>query len=377
MAYPSVTQAQHRADDASAKNESGFGETPRRWWQRKTQPVPAVERSTFPRPDAPTQAIPPVPTARPQPATPPRPPKPQVLYRERPSDLDRAVYNLMGLLTVAGREKWSATRIVAEILDGGEPAGIVRGVGEDEKREAMKLLARSGNGAQAAAQIVENLSEIVSAEQKANELPGVTVKAHVATDTLGSELVAVTANQGALSDETTQFQRITPGMPDPRVQVSVTTVTVDKPPSPVHVPGDGLRPAVPDADEELADPGAAKPLPRRVPQASTHPVLPADLGLDPYEAVDPTIEGAGLAPGAWVFDEGTGTGGPVWFLLAEQEDKLRDRGRVAVLKFANDHVREVDAGTQVKVLDVCRAQVLAAQIEQRLAARDAEQEASS
>lgn len=157
----------------------------------------------------------------------------------------------------------------------------------------------------------------------------------------------------------------------------IESVTVAAPVSPVHA-HDGIAPAIP-AEDEIADPGAAKPvpLPRRIPQASTHPVLPADLDLDPYEAVDPTIEGAGLVSGAWVFDEGTGTGGPVWFLLAEQRDELREDGRVAVLRFANEASRDVYPGTQVKVLDVRRAQVLVAQIEQRLAARDAEQEASS
>lgn len=366
-----LTQRQHRASDGTVKDKSEFGETPRRWWQRKTQPVPAVERSTFPRPDAPTQAIPPVPAARTKPAT---PPQPQVLYRERPVDLDIAAYNIALAATNAGLHRSSATKLEEDLA---LHLRVLRRLAQKEHDEALKLLARSGNGAQAAAQIVENLSEIVSAEQKANELPGVTVKAHVATDTLGSELVAVTANQGALSDETTQFQRITPGMPDPRVQVSVTTVTVDKPPSPVHVPGDGSRPAVPAAGDPVEGTGTHEPLPRRVPQATTHPVLPADLDVDPYEAADPTIEGAGLAPGAWVFDEGTGSTGPVWFLLAEQRDELREGGRVAVLRFANEAGRDVYPGTQVKVLDVRRAQVLVAQIEQRLAARDAEQEASS
>lgn len=297
-----LADPRHRAGDPQVKSKSEFGETPRKrhWWQRtqETEPTPRV-RSTFPQPDAPTQAIPPVPQPRPKPA-PAR--KPQVLYRERPSDLDRAVYNLMGLLTVAGREKWSATRIVAEILDGGEPAGIVRGVGEDEKREAMKLLARNGNGAQAAAQIVETLGEIVAAEQKANELPGVSVKAHVDTGAFGSELVAVTANQGALSDETTSFQRITPGMPDPRVQVSVTTVTVDKPVSPVHAPFDGSTPPIPAEDDEVADPGAHNPLaplPRRTDSFEAR--------LDEHGAlVDGKEIEAGDVPDA------AALGGPLW-----------------------------------------------------------------
>lgn len=358
-----LADPRHRASDPQVKTESRFGETPRRrWWQRPAQTDPAAERSTFPHPDADTRILPQVPHRTPTPAA-----LPPVLYRERPADLDKAAYNIALTANSAGLNRWSALKLEEQLA---KHLRVLHALAEQERAEGLKLLARNGNGALAAAQIVEDLSGIVSAEQKANELPGVTVKAHVATDALGSELVAVTANQGALGDETAQFQRITPGMPDPRVQVSVTTVTVDKPPSPVHVPGDDLRPSLP-ADDEDADPGAAKPLPKRVPQATTHMVLPA-TDLDPYEAVDPTVNGRTLAQGAWVFDEGTGTGGPVWFLLGEQCNELREGVRVAVLKFANGLVREVRAGGQVKVLDVRRAQVLVAQIEARLAQRDAE-----
>lgn len=46
----------------------------------------------------------------------------------------------------------------------------------------------------------------------------------------------------------------------------IETVTVGHAASPVHVPGDGMAPPVPVEDDEVADPGAAKPLPKRVPQ---------------------------------------------------------------------------------------------------------------
>lgn len=359
-----LADPRHRASDPQVKTESRFGETPRRrWWQRPAQTDPAAERSTFPHPDADTRILPQVPHRTPTPAA-----LPPVLYRERPADLDKAAYNIALTANSAGLNRWSALKLEEQLA---KHLRVLHALAEQERAEGLKLLARNGNGALAAAQIVEDLSGIVSAEQKANELPGVTVKAHVATDALGSELVAVTANQGALGDETAQFQRITPGMPDPRVQVSVTTVTVDKPPSPVHVPGDDVRPPVPAVGDAAPDTGTHQPLPKRVPQATTQMVLPA-TDLDPYEAVDPTANGKTLASGAWVFDEGTGTGGPVWFLLAAQVNELREGVRVAVLKFANGLVREVRAGTQVRVLDVRRAQVLVAQIEARLAQRDTE-----
>lgn len=360
-----LTQRQHRASDPQVKTESRFGETPRkRWWQRTAQTDPTVERSTFPSPDADTRILPQVPHHTPTPAA-----LPPVLYRERPADLDKAAYNIALTANSAGLNRWSALKLEEQLA---KHLRVLHALAEQERAEGLKLLARNGNGARAAAQIVENLSEIVAAEQKANELPGVTVKAHVDTDAFGSELAAVTANQGALSDSTMQFQRVTADMPDPRVQVSVTTVTVEKPASPVHVPGDDLRPAVPDVGDADLDTGAHQPLPKRVPQASTHMVLPADLDVDPYEAVDPTVNGRTLAQGVWVFDEGSPSGGAVWFLLGEQRNELREGGRVAVLKFANGHVREVHAGTQVRVLDVRRAQVLVAQLEARLAQRDAE-----
>lgn len=126
---------------------------------------------------------------------------------------------------------------------------------------------RSGAVREAMADTVERLGQIVEAVEKANELPGVTVRARVDTEALGSDLAASLVNAHRPQDETAQFPRITPGMPDPRVQVSVTTVTVDKPASPVHVPGDGSTPPIPAEDDEVADPGAAMPLPKRVPQS--------------------------------------------------------------------------------------------------------------
>lgn len=204
------------------------------------------------------------------------------------------------------------------------------------------------------------------------------VPAHLDPEAIGVGIARLTANAHAPEQSTMQFPVLSAdvltGLDAQRGDVLpvIESVTVAGPVSPVHVPGDDLRPAVPDVGDAALDTGAHQPLPRRVPQASTHMVLPADLDVDPYEAVDPTVNGRTLASGVWVFDEGTGTGGPVWFLLGEQRNELREGGRVAVLRFANGFTREVDAGKQVKVLDARRAQVLVAQIEARLAQRDAE-----
>lgn len=51
----------------------------------------------------------------------------------------------------------------------------------------------------------------------------------------------------------------------------IESVTVAAPVSPVHA-HDGIAPAIPDA-EEIADPGAAKPLPKRIPYGSSAEVV--------------------------------------------------------------------------------------------------------
>lgn len=47
----------------------------------------------------------------------------------------------------------------------------------------------------------------------------------------------------------------------------IESVTVPAPVSPLHAPFDGSAPPIPAEDDEVADPGAAMPLPRRVPQS--------------------------------------------------------------------------------------------------------------
>lgn len=47
----------------------------------------------------------------------------------------------------------------------------------------------------------------------------------------------------------------------------IETVTVGHAATAVHIPGDGSHAPVPAEDDEVADPGSAKPLPKRVPQS--------------------------------------------------------------------------------------------------------------
>lgn len=347
-----VTQRQHRASDGTVKSKSEFGETPRRrWWQRKPQPAAAVERSTFPAPDADTRILPQVP---PRPAASSLPP----LHHDPSTNPDQVALNMIRVCAQSMAEHWSSTRLQDALLTHN---GELHRRAMREQEGGATIARRVANGHRTAQETAEAIEAAVRVEQ----LTGTPVP--LDPEAMGKRLGGLAANAHDLSQRTMVglITPITDDMPDPRIETAVA-----EPASPVQVPGS--RPPVPD-DEECANLGAGKPvpLPRRVPQRRPIDVLPA-TDLDPHEAVDPTVNGQGLEPGAWVFDEGTGTTGEVWFLLAEQKDELRDSGRVAVLKFANGFVRDVHAGTQVRVLDVRRAQVLVAEHEHRLAARDAE-----
>lgn len=348
-----LADPRHRASDPQVKSESKFGETPRKrhWWQRtqETEPAPRV-CSTFPNPDADTRILPQVPH---RPAATTLPP----LHHDPSTNPDQVALNMIRVCAQAMAEHWSSTRLQDALL---AHSGELHRRAMREQEGGATIARRVANGHRTAQETAEAIEAAVRVEQ----VTGVKVPLDPAA--MGKGMARAAANAHDLSERTmVGLPRITDDMPDLRIE----TVTVAGPASPVHVPGS--HPPVPD---ELADPGELKPLPKRVPQRRPVDVLPYS-DKDPYAAVDPTVEGQGLEPGAWVFDEG-GSTGPVWFLLAEQEDALRGRGRVAVLKFANGFTREVDAGKQVRVLDVRRAQVLLAEHEQKLAARDAEAQAA-
>lgn len=348
-----LADPRHRASDPQVKTESRFGETPRRrWWQRAAQTDPAAERSTFPHPDADTRILPQVPH---RPAASSLPP----LHHDPSTNPDQVALNMIRVCAQSMAEHWSSTRLQDALLTHN---GELHRRAMREQEGGATIARRVANGHRTAQETAEAIEAAVRVEQ----LTGTPVP--LDPEAMGKRLGGLAANAHDLSQRTMVglITPITDDMPDPRIETAV----VAEPASPVQVPGS--RPPVPD-DEECANLGAGKPvpLPRRVPQRRPIDVLPA-TDLDPHEAVDPTVNGQGLEPGAWVFDEGAGTTGEVWFLLAEQADELRDSGRVAVLKFANGFVRDVHAGTQVRVLDVRRAQVLVAQIEARLAQRDTE-----
>lgn len=356
-----LTQPQHRASDASAKTFSGPGEARRKPWRRRgkaEQQAGPVEHSTYPKPDAPTQILP---AAQTGPAASSLPP----LHRDSSTNPDMVAVNIISVCAQSMREHWSSTRLMDSLL---AHNGELHKRSMREQEGGATIARRVANGHRTAQETAEAIEAAVRVEQ----LTGVPVP--LDPQAMGKRLGGLAVNAHDLNERTMVglMAPITDETPDPRV-VSVVPATASADPaaipSPVHA-NDGTTPPVPDAGDEDADPGSLKPLPKRVPQATTHMVLPA-TDLDPYEAVDPTLNGQSLQSGAWVFDEGTGAGGPVWFLLAEQANELRDSGRVAVLRFANGLVREVNAGGQVRVLDVRRAQVLVSQIEQRMAQRDA------
>jgi hypothetical protein len=330
VAYPSVTQAQHRVSDAKVKGKSEFGETSRRWWQRKGEAQPApVKPSTFPNPAARTQILPLVEHHNPTP-----PAAPQVLYRERPIDLDKAACNIGLAVNSSILNRWSATKLEEQLA---RHLKVVHALAQQELAEGQKMMARRESGEGAAVAAVEGIREVVHAEKQANGLAGVSVKAEVDTAAVGKELGAVWANAHALGDDTTQFQPITADMPDPRVKVTVVAASATD--SPVHVPGDDLRPALPVDAAPLA-----APLPRR----GEITVLPAGDN-DPSKSLNPLEES--LLPGSWVQDEGSDTTGRFWWRVSHVRKSIGDDGPWTRVEFANSQHRNVDRGKTVTVLN--------------------------
>ena len=295
MAYASVGEAKHRTSNDSVNDESGFSENPRkRWWQRAAQaPAPTVEHDGSPKWDAPTQAIPTVPSSR---------PAPQVLYRERPADLDKAAYNIALAANTAGLHRWSAIRLEEQLAT---HLRVLHAMAEQERAEGRKLLARREGTAGTADAAANGIRKVVRAVEQANGLAGVTVEAEIDAEAYGRDLGAAWANAHALNDETMQFQPITPDMPDPRVKVTAVSATAAG--SPVHVPGEDLRPPVPDEDED-ADPGASSPLARqalpRRPRVTVMTV-PVTAGEHPEPAGLREVRPAQgeLGERDWVFDD--------------------------------------------------------------------------
>lgn len=384
MAYPSVTDAQHRASNGRVNDESDFDERPRPWWRRSraTQATAvAVQHSTFPQPDAPTQAIPAVPGAVPKPQL------PQVLYRERPADLDMAAYNISLAAANAGLHRWSAIKLEEALA---VHLRVLHRLAEQERDEGRRLLARSGNGAAAAVRAVETIEGAVQAEERAASVPGVNVSVAVNPGALGKGIVAVTANQGAVQDPTAQFSRLTPELlaeldalhaaasttPAP-VEVTVVDASpLSFPPSPVHLNG---APPIPADADESADPDAHSPLAASVlPRRPLVTVLPAPM-TDGEHPEPIGLHGSCPARGEvnsgdWVFDAGA-NGADVLKLVRgvvivrDGEDGAPVGARVFFADGSDRRVRGVDGAVQA--MDGADAMELLEKYEAQLAEMEA------
>jgi len=277
-----VTPGQHRASYAPVNNESEFGETSRwRRWRRAEKTAPAVERSTFPRPDADTQILPQAPH---RPAASSLPP----LHHDPSTNPDLVALNMIRVCSQSMAEHWSATRLNDALLTHN---GELHKRAMREQEGGATIARRVANGHRTAQQTAEAIEAAVRVEQ----VTGVKVPLDPAA--LGKGMARSAANAHDLSEHTmVGLPRITEGMPDPRIE----TVTVAEPASPVQVPG--THPPVP--DDEVADPHA-EALPKRVP----HPVhvMPAPMseGENPQPVgLHPVKPAYGeVHEGDWVFDD--------------------------------------------------------------------------
>jgi hypothetical protein len=232
-----------------------------------------------------------------------------VLYRERPADLDKAAYNIALAANTAGLHRWSAIKLEEQLT---VHLRALHGMAEQERAEGRRLLERHGNGARAVATAVGHIQDAIQAEQESNRTPGVHVSVEVDTATLGSAVTAVTANEGDVTARTTQFEALTKEklaqLDAQRIEAIPATTTA----SPVHVPGEELRPPRPlrppiPADED-ADPGASSPLARQVlprrPRVTVMPVpMPGDEGSDQAVLREVRPAQSELAERDWVLDE--------------------------------------------------------------------------
>ncbi len=239
MAASTVTHNPQHATSVPVKKESRF-------WLRRNRPVreTEAEHDTAPRWDAPTQVIP---APRPVRAAP-------HLHRTSATDPDEIAIKVGALCFRVLTEKLSSTRfqellrVHLEELD--KRAG-------HELAAGQAMLRREGNVATA----VASVAEVIEAAVKVEVATG--VPASLDTDAMGTGLAALSANAYDLTEQTLRFPEplVTDDMPDPRVTVKVQTVPATAAGSPVHVPGEDLRPALP-ADDEDADSGASSPLAR-------------------------------------------------------------------------------------------------------------------
>lgn len=270
MTYSTVEDARHRASDAGVKTVSAFGQTPRKrrgWLRGKTQEsAPAVTgaRSTFPNPDADTRILPQIGHSPAACALPP-------VHRDQSTNPDQVAINMIAVCAQSLREHWSSTRLMDTLLTHN---GELHRRSMREQEGGAAIHRRTLAAQQAAMDAAAAIAAVVDAEERAKEL-GIPFEAKIDPGALGAGLAAMTANAHAPERGTMQFPKLTDdvlaqmdaerGVTVQRVPATATSDPAAVP-SPVHTGRDETAPPVPAVDDEDTDPGAAKPLPKRVPQ---------------------------------------------------------------------------------------------------------------
>ena len=346
MGITTVTHAPQHASGANAKTESGSGQRRRGGWLHRKQPAPqppTVEHSTFPRPDAPTQAIP-----APRPYRPVAP-----AYRSPETDAGDLAINIAGIAVWAAKNNIPSAQFLRE-LDSNLTELTRRA--ETEQHAADVIARRNQAAAEQAARVARAIEDAVAAEDASKNVPGVAVYAEVDPQAMGKGLGALSVNAHRVHDKTmVGLTPITPDMPDPRVTVTaaeVETVPATAGTDPAGVPG--VHAPIPDEA-----PATATPLPHREPQPEIT-VLPAAVDgdgevRDPMDGVVPAR--TELHAGVWVLERAD-TSDPEWWLLRTQRPLIREQGVGALLEYANGGKHELAADEQVWVLNQARADLL-------------------
>lgn len=364
MTYNTVAEARHRADPLPVKPGSGFGETrrERRSWLRKPKPpAPTVEHSTFPSPNLPTQVIPaqrqPRPTVKPSATVHGNHPAHllfAVVHRAidvcaDPKADHRTAYDALAPLMQSLLEGAKAEANFDRRAKDNEAAATAQGATlEDAAKRGHDIGPNSPHGKQAVADIVDRARRA--------PMPQSTELMSALTPEVLDRLDA-----GTPVEDVTQTQVL------PRVE----TVAASASPSPVHVPGEDLRPPVP-GDEECADPGVDSPLARKVlPHRPRVTVMPAPMTSgehpEPIGLRDARPARGEVGGGDWVFDDSGADGAGVLKLVRDVAvvfgaDSEPVGARVFFAVGGDRRVAE-DRMVQVMSADEAAALVLAREVE--------------
>lgn len=358
MAYPSVTDAQHRG----TRTRRGRGLP----WRRPQAPAPVVEHSPFPDPDLPTQVIPPhrQPRATLKPSATVHGSHPSHLlfaFAHRAMDVcadpkadHRAAYDalapLMQSLLEGAKAEANFDRRSTENKAAAEAQGATL---DDAAKRGHDIGPESPHGMQAVADIVDRAKRAPAPESTA----------------LMSKLTPAVLAQldaGVPVGDVAQT-RVLP-------VVEAVAATVDA--SPVRVPGDSVRPAIAPtdgSDDEEVGPGfysplAASVLSRRSPRPVT--VMPAPMADGEPVGLRSTQPAYGqVFAGDWVFDD-SGPGDvdvlklvrDVAIVYGENTDPVAAR-----IFFADGTDRRVAEDRAVRAMSAAKAAPLLEKYEAQLA----------